>query len=197
MDRLLFCFLSVNPPDVLAWFHLRLLHDLALWHSLLQDHMKIPYVAFCTSVLGSSFYAHSLCPARVFARNTSLASELINTTLSNVTLGEQSCRPKYGTEFTSTNCTNAWEIVLQDRENYTYGLRADIAAGAHFDVGQPVPDKLSVISAKMVSAPLKYTPNIIPLHNLQQDTRQGTSMCLKPRKLCLTSASRTDIREGS
>ena len=100
--------------------------------------MKFPYVALWTSVLESSIYAHSLSPARVFARNLSLASQLINTTVSNVTLGEQSCRSNYGTELSLTSCTNAWGKIPQDSEVYTYGLRADIAAGAHFDVGLPL-----------------------------------------------------------
>ena len=37
-----------------------------------------------------------------------------------------------------TSCTNAWEKIPQDSETYTYGLRADIAAGANLDVGLPV-----------------------------------------------------------
>lgn len=100
--------------------------------------MKIPSVALWTSVLSSFFYAHSLPPAQVVSRNLTLALDLSNTILSNVTLGEQSCRSHYGTELTLTSCTNAWKKIPRDSELYTYGLRADFAAGAHLDVGLPV-----------------------------------------------------------
>ena len=116
---------------------------------------------------------------------------LSNTTLSNVTLGQQSCRSNYGTGLTMTSCTNAWEKIPQDSETCTYGLRADIAAGAHLDVGLPV----RYLSDDGLCA-IDIYDKIILLHNCWQETQQETSRCLKLRRLCLMCVCGPDIREG-
>ena len=113
-------------------------HDPVLWRSLLHDHMKFLDVVLWGLIIRSSSYALTLSPAQGFARNDTLALGLFNTTTSNVTSREQSCRSSYGTGLNLDSCKNAWEKIPLDSEPYIYGVRPDIAAGAHFDVGLPL-----------------------------------------------------------
>ena len=88
-------------------------------------------------IIRSSSYALTLLPAQGLAQNHTLALGLLNTTTSNVTSRESSCRSSYGTELNLDSCKSAWEKIPLDNEPCIYGMRPDIAAGAHFDVGLP------------------------------------------------------------
>ena len=100
--------------------------------------MKFLDVVLWGSVLSSADNALSFSTSQAFARDLPPTVNLINSTLLNVSLAEPFCRPTYGSDVNLASCTNAWRHIPRDSEPQLYGLRTEIAAGAHIDVGLPL-----------------------------------------------------------
>ena len=100
--------------------------------------MRFLDVVLWGSVLSSADNALSFLTSRAFARNLPPTLNLINSTFLNVSMGKPYCRTNYGSGVKLASCTNAWRKIPRDSELLLYGLRAEIAAGAHVDVGLPL-----------------------------------------------------------
>lgn len=100
--------------------------------------MKFLDVALWCSAFSSSFCALSPSPTKAVPRSLTPTLDIVNTTLSNVTSGDVTCRITYGTGLKWSSCSNAWMQMPRNSDLHLYGLRTDIAAGAHIDVGLPV-----------------------------------------------------------
>lgn len=100
--------------------------------------MRFLDVVLWGSMLSSADNALSFSTSQAFARNLPPTVNLVNSTFLKVSMGMPFCRTSYGSEVELASCTNAWQKIPRDSESRLYGLRADIAAGAHVDVGLPL-----------------------------------------------------------
>ena len=86
-------------------------------------------------MLSSADYALSLSLSP--PSNQSLKPAL-NPVTQELLNGSLRCRSNYGRDLRFASCENAWSKIPRDNEVHLYGLRSDIAAGAHLDVGLPI-----------------------------------------------------------
>lgn len=113
-------------------------HDLAMWHSLVRKTHEVPRHRSMGRSIQLVLLRTLAFINPAFARNLTPALDVVNTTFSNVTSEKLSCRSNWGIELNWSSCNNAWEQIPRDSELHFYGLRADIAAGAHLDMGLPI-----------------------------------------------------------
>ena len=100
--------------------------------------MKLVDIVSWSFFSSSSHYPLSLAQNHTSPPDLSLPLTSINTTSTNATLREVVCHVAYGTGLALSSCQNAWKRMPWGNDLYSYGRRADIAAGAHWDLGIPI-----------------------------------------------------------
>ena len=151
--------------------------------------MRFLDIVLWGSVLSSADNALSLSISQVFARNLPPTVNLINSTFLNVSVSKPYCRTSYGSRVKLASCTNAWQKIPRDSELRLYGLRAEIAAGAHVDVGLPLrylsDDGLCAIDirAKYDKDPVLKIPDLAENVEVSQAAKVVLDHCVQEKRL--------------
>ena len=163
--------------------------------------MRFLNVVLWGSVLSSADNALSFLTSQAFARNLPPTLNLINSTFLNVSMGKPYCRTSYGSKVELASCTNAWQKIPRDSELRLYGLRSEIAAGAHVDVGLPLrylsDDGLCAIDirSKYESDPVLKIPDLAENIEVSQAAKVVLDRCVQDKRIggSILGFSRRDL----
>ena len=163
--------------------------------------MRFLGVVLWGSVLSSADNALSFLTSQAFARDLPPTVNLINSTFLNVSMSKPYCRTSYGSGVKLASCTNAWQKIPRDSESRLYGLRTDIAAGAHVDVGLPLrylsDDGLCAIDirAKYDNDPVLKIPDLAENIEVSQAAKVVLDRCVQEKRVggSILGFSRRDL----